>query len=255
MSARNGHAAIGYVRVSTDEQADSGLGLEAQRTAIRNEARRRNWEVRWLEDAGYSAKDLKRPAITQALEELAAGSSTVLVVSKLDRLSRSLFDFASMLDRSRKQGWGLVALDVGVDTTTPHGRLLISIVAAIAEWEREMIAQRTKDALAVKRAQGVKLGRPNSVPADVVGRIVGLREAGRSFGAIARALNEGGVPTGQGGQRWYPSTVEQLVRRHTPTHTNGRGHTPSLPSRPSSKGSIGVREPDANAQVEGVAGR
>jgi DNA invertase Pin-like site-specific DNA recombinase len=87
---------IGYVRVSTEEQALSGAGLEAQRRAITAECKRRGWELlETIEDAGYSAKDLKRPGVQEALRALEAGDAKALVVAKLDRLSRSMLDFAA----------------------------------------------------------------------------------------------------------------------------------------------------------------
>ena len=89
---------IGYVRVSTDEQRVSGAGLEAQRQAIAAECRRRGWQlIEVIEDAGWSAKDLRRPGIKTALEVLEAGDAKALVVAKLDRLSRSLLDFAGLM--------------------------------------------------------------------------------------------------------------------------------------------------------------
>jgi DNA invertase Pin-like site-specific DNA recombinase len=113
---------LGYVRVSTEEQADSRAGLEAQRAAILRECRRRGWKlVELVEDAGYSAKDLKRPGIQAALEVLRRGDARALVVAKLDRLSRSMLDFTAVMAKAQKQGWALVALDCAVDTTTPAG--------------------------------------------------------------------------------------------------------------------------------------
>src|SRR4051794_11762003 len=89
---------LAYVRVSSEEQADSGAGLEAQRAAIRSECGRRGWEVvEVIEDAGYSAKDLRRPGVRAALEELERGRADALVVAKLDRLSRSMLDFTSVM--------------------------------------------------------------------------------------------------------------------------------------------------------------
>ena len=114
---------IGYVRVSTDEQTSSGAGLEAQRAAILAECERRGWHlVEVIEDAGYSAKDLKRPGVQEALRVLDAGDASALVVAKLDRLSRSMIDFTALMATAQKQGWALVALDCAVDTTTPGGR-------------------------------------------------------------------------------------------------------------------------------------
>src|SRR2546426_4040786 len=113
---------LGYARVSTSEQSDNRAGLEAQRTAILAECRRRGWHlIEVIEDAGYSAKDLKRPGIQAALETLRTGEASALVVSKLDRLSRSMLDFARIMNRAQRESWGLVALDVAVDSSTPAG--------------------------------------------------------------------------------------------------------------------------------------
>src|SRR3954471_17210081 len=93
---------IGYLRVSTDEQADSGAGLEAQRSAILAEAQRRGWsEVRFIEDPGFSGKDPRRPGLRLALEVLARGDASGLVVAKMDRLSRSLLDFTSIFAQAQ----------------------------------------------------------------------------------------------------------------------------------------------------------
>src|SRR5690349_20842452 len=95
---------LGYARVSTGEQADSRAGLEAQRAAIEAECRRRGWTiVEMIEDAGYSAKDLKRPGIKRALEELGRGRADALVVAKLDRLSRSMIDFTALMGRATRE--------------------------------------------------------------------------------------------------------------------------------------------------------
>ena len=165
-----------------------------------------------IEDAGYSAKDLKRPGVRIALEILQAGGADALVVAKLDRLSRSMFDFAGIMAAAQKQGWGLIALDCAVDTTTPAGEAMANVLATFAQFERRLISQRTKDALAVKRAQGVRLGRPRQLPQRVVNRILREREQGQDLAAIAEGLNRDGVPTAQGGQRWYPSTVRAVLR-------------------------------------------
>jgi DNA invertase Pin-like site-specific DNA recombinase len=144
---------LGYVRVSTGEQADSGAGLEAQRMAIRLACEQRGWElVGMVEDAGFSAATLARPGITQAFDLVESGGASVLVVAKLDRLSRSLLDFAAVMERSRRKRWALVALDLGVDTTTPQGEMMANILATFAQFERRLISQRTKDALAIKTA-------------------------------------------------------------------------------------------------------
>src|SRR2546426_4392226 len=173
---------IGYVRVSTDEQRESGAGLAAQRAAIEAECRRRGWTlVEVIEDAGYSAKDLKRPGVQTALETLRRREAGALVVAKLDRLSRSMLDFTAMMARATKQGWALVALDCAVDTTSPAGEAMANVLATFAQFERRLIGQRTREALAVKRSQGVRLGRPTTMPPDIVRRIKRERGKGRSL--------------------------------------------------------------------------
>lgn len=211
---------VAYLRVSTREQADSGAGLAAQRSAIVAEADRRGWTVvEWVEDAGASGKDLNRPGLQRALGLLAARrrdrTADALVVAKLDRLSRSVQDFAAMLDLARRQRWAVVALDLGVDTTTPAGELVATVLAAVAQWERRAISQRTRDALAERKAAGVRLGNARATPPEVVARIVARRAAGHSPARIARDLDADRVPTPNGGARWYPSTVARLLAAET----------------------------------------
>jgi DNA invertase Pin-like site-specific DNA recombinase len=204
---------IGYVRVSSAEQATSGAGLGAQRAAIAAEVERRGWElVAVEEDAGISGKSTeRRPALARALAAVDSGEAQALVVAKLDRLSRSLLDFAGMMERGRRKGWALVALDLGVDTTTPAGEMMANVLASFAQYERRIIGQRTRDALAIKRAQGVRLGRPRTLAGDVRARIVAERQGGRSLRAIAAGLDVDGVATAQGGARWYASTVRAVL--------------------------------------------
>lgn len=134
------------------------------------------------------------------------------MVSKLDRLTRSVHDATGLMIEADKGGWGLVALDAPVDTTTPQGAAMAQVLAVFAELERRLIGKRTKAALAIKRANGVRLGRPPSLPASVVDRIVAARAAGGSWSAIGRELDAQGVPTAQGGRSWYPATVRSVAR-------------------------------------------
>lgn len=205
---------IGYLRVSTEDQASSGLGLEAQRARIASEAVHRGWDVTWLVDEGYSAKNLIRPAMTQALRLLAAHEAEAMVVAKLDRLSRSVVDFCNTLALAKKQGWAMVLLDLGVDTSTPNGKLVAGLMAQIAEWERDIIAQRTREALAAAKARGQRLGRPRATPDDVVAQVVELRGHGLSLRAIAQTLTATAVPTTRGAAEWRASTVRRVLNSH-----------------------------------------
>src|SRR5437764_12557012 len=114
-------------------------------------------------------------------------------LAELDRLSRSMMDFTSLMNRAQRNGFALVALDCAVDTTTPAGEAMANVLATFAQFERRLISQRTKDALAAKRAQGVRIGRPRQVPRPVVTRIVRDRKGGKTLSAIAEALNRHSV--------------------------------------------------------------
>jgi DNA invertase Pin-like site-specific DNA recombinase len=198
--------------VSTEDQGKSGAGLAAQRAAIIRESERRGWHlVDLIEDEGYSAKDLRRPGIRIALEELKRNRADALVVAKLDRLSRSMLDFTALMARAQREGWALVALDAPVDTTTPAGEAMAHVLATFAQFERRLIGQRTREALAQKRAQGVRLGRPRQLSGRVRSRIKRRRKAGASLTKIADELNRDRVPTAQGGRRWYASTVRAVL--------------------------------------------
>ena len=203
---------FGYVRVSTGEQSLSGLGLDAQRSAIDAEATRHGWTVEHHADEGVSGsvRPEDRPQLGHILDEIAAGD--VLVVAKLDRLSRSLLDFASLMQKAKREGWQLVVLDLGVDTSTPAGEMMANVMASFAQYERRLIGQRTKAALAQRKQQGVRLGRPVEIDQDVRLRIAREFHDGSSLSEIARTLTREGVPTARGGKEWYASTVRGVVR-------------------------------------------
>lgn len=204
---------VAYRRVSTDEQAVSGAGLEAQYATIASEVERRGWTLlETFTDAGISGKSMNnRPALIEALAAVESGRAGTLVVAKLDRLSRSLLDFAELMERAQRQGWNLVALDLGIDLSTPAGEFLASVMASAAQWERRIIGQRTKDALAAKKAAGVRLGRPSEVPVHVMERIASARASGRSLRGIAADLTHAGVPTARGGSVWAASSVQAIL--------------------------------------------
>ena len=203
---------IGYVRVSTGGQVESGAGLDAQRSALSERADREGWQLEVVADEGLSGGSVDgRPELVAALARLDAGEADVLVASKLDRVSRSVADFAQLLERAQAHGWRLVLLDLGVDTSTPAGEFVANTIANSAQYERRLISQRTREGLAAKRAAGVRLGRPSAVAPELVARIVAEHAAGDSLVAIARRLTEQGVPTARGGARWYPSTVRAVL--------------------------------------------
>lgn len=201
-----------YVRVSTDEQGMSGAGMEAQAQAAMTACAARGWVPLALYADVATGSNLNRPGLLDALSALRDPEGPrALVVSKLDRLSRSLLDFAGLMARAKKEGWAIVALDLGLDMTTPAGALVANVMAAVAEWERQTISQRTKDALAVKKAQGIHCGRPRSMSPSIRGLILEMAKAGISPTRIASYLNLTDVPTSRGGRYWRESTIRRVL--------------------------------------------
>ncbi len=207
---------VAYTRVSTREQAEDGHGLDAQRAAIEDEVARRGWQlVDVCTDEGLSGASLKgRNALVRAVRMVESGEADAIMATKIDRVSRSVADFADLIARADRHKWALVVLDIGLDLTTSTGKLVAHIMCAVAEFERNIISDRTKDGLAAAKAKGVRLGGPQAVPDVIAERIHTMREDdGMTLTAIADQLNAEGVPTGRGGKRWWPSTVNAVLKR------------------------------------------
>jgi DNA invertase Pin-like site-specific DNA recombinase len=205
-------AVIGYRRVSTEQQSESGAGMAAQRRAIEQHCEHHGLTLAHIfEDDGVSAKSVQnRPGLSEALTVLASGEAAVLVVAKLDRLARSVHDFAGLVRIAEREGWGIVALDLGVDMTTPTGGLLANVTASVAEWERRIISLRTSEALAQRKAAGVRLGRPRQLDPSIAARIRSRRSKGATLQAIADELNAGEINT-PSGRTWSPALVRKVT--------------------------------------------
>ncbi len=208
---------LGYVRRSTDKQA---LSPETQARRLRDAADVFGWDLTIREEDAASAKSLGgRPVLAAALADLDAGQADTLAVAALDRLARSTRDFADVLDRAERESWSVVCLDLEVDTSTDSGRLVADIRAAVAQWERRIIASRTREGMATIRAtQGKHMGRPSAIPADVEDRIYDLARPvagkGMSASAIAEVLEREGVPRPTiRSKSWHHSHVVAAVRR------------------------------------------
>lgn len=206
--------AIVYTRVSTSEQGDSGLGLDAQEALCREYCTRNHIEIMEVASEIQSGRSTRRrPLLRSALERLSRGEAQVLIASNVSRLSRSIGDLVDLISGADKHGYSVVALDTGLDTNTPAGRMVFQMLGVTAEYERAMTSDRTKKALASAKAKGTQLGRRASLPPEVVERIVTERASGRTLAAIADGLNTESVATGQGGARWYPATVSKVLSR------------------------------------------
>ena len=201
---------IGYIRVSTAKQ---DVSPEVQAAALEAEAERHGWALTIYREDAASAKSLKnRPILADALAELKAGRFDALAVSKLDRLSRSVADFATMLETANRQRWALICLDLGIDTSTITGAAMAQVTCTFAEMERKKIAERTSAAMQKKAAAGQHMGRRSVLPSETIDRICAEREAGLSMARIAETLNAEAVPTATG-KTWHASTVRQVLMR------------------------------------------
>jgi DNA invertase Pin-like site-specific DNA recombinase len=201
--------------VSGDRQRSARAGLEAQRGAIAAACRRQRWQLLELvEQIGRSAEEAKRPGIAEPLRLLEAADKQALVAAKRDRLSRLLPDLASLVATAQQQGWALVALDCALEPT-PTEAANANLLATFAPFERQLISERTRAALAATRAHGVRLGRPPTISPYAIDRIRREQTAGNSLAAIANGLNTDRIPTAQGGRRWYPATIRSTLNRTT----------------------------------------
>lgn len=207
---------VAYTRVSTEEQGDAGYSLDAQLERIRSECERRGWLLTGREVDVISTRKAKRPALGRALAALAAKEYDGLVVARLDRLSRSVGEFAGLLDQADREGWQLVCLDPSVDTTSPYGRAMAQMAAVFAELERALISQRTKEGLAAARLAGTfRPGTYGPKPsAEAVARILELRAIGYSVRRITDLLSAEGIERPTGGSNWDRKTVTSVIKAH-----------------------------------------
>jgi DNA invertase Pin-like site-specific DNA recombinase len=212
-------------------QARSGFGEAAQRANIMLVAEREGWDIIWLMD-GQSGKDRDRPAFLRALQMIADHEADGLVSAKLDRVARSVQDFSQLMSWFVAGEKMLVILDPAIDTSTPNGRLVANVLASVAEWERDVIAGRTSDALQAKRALGAAICRASVVDdQELVRRIRSLRDGGASLQKIADVLNREGVPTLRGGTEWRVSAVQSALGYRRPPKEHKAPDLPQIKRR------------------------
>jgi DNA invertase Pin-like site-specific DNA recombinase len=205
---------IGYTRVSTTEQATDGVSLAAQQAKIDAYAIVKDWTVlEVIQDQGASAKSLHRPGLARLLALVQAGAVQVVVVAKLDRLTRSVGDLDRLMKLFERKGVALVSLQESLDATTATGRLMMNPLASVSQWEREVIGERTRDAMQHLKAQGQVYSRPVFEDPATLARIHSRRVAGATYQEIADELTAAGVPTVRGGV-WAPATIRGILRRH-----------------------------------------
>ena len=202
--------AISYRRVSTAEQGVSGLGLDAQRTAITAELERRGWHLAGdYDEVASGGRKARRPRLEAACDH-ARQIGGILIAAKLDRVSRDVIVFAQLLDRAAREKWAMLVLDIPMDTTTPAGRFTAITMANAAELERALIGERTQVTMAEAKRRGVRLGRTRETPPAILQRVVKQRDSGATWQSIADGLNTDAVPTTRGGTMWRVSTVQRV---------------------------------------------
>jgi site-specific DNA recombinase len=219
--------AVAYARVSTLEQANEGISLGAQQKRLQAHCVAKGWElVKVVVDAGASAKNLNRDGAREVLELARRRSCDVVVVVKLDRMFRNATDALNTTNEFRRFGVDFASLTEDFDTSTAAGKMFFSLIATFAEFERNLIGDRTREALASKRADGFRVGEiPLGYEAEADGRLVPVEEEqqvieqilelrGRGLGylRIAKQLNREGVSAKKGG-KWHAKTVRGVLER------------------------------------------
>jgi DNA invertase Pin-like site-specific DNA recombinase len=202
--------ALGYAstRTAGDEGHDD---LEAQKREIERSCERLGCSLVELV-ADREPKDGKafdRPGLSHALERIAAGDAACLVISSLERISRSVSELGALVHWLEGNGIRLITVDIGLDTASPAGRGTARALASVADMERNRLSERTRKGLAAARAKRHDPDNPSATDWTALRmRIAGMRADGMTLQAIADVLNDEGVPTQRGGAKWRPSSVQ-----------------------------------------------
>ena len=218
-----GIKAIGYVRVSTEEQAREGISIEAQSDKLRQYAELYDIElVDIIVDAGASAKTLHRVGLESALDALQGGRAAALLIYKLDRLTRSVADLGRLISEYFEM-YQLLSVSDHIDTRSANGRLILNVLASVSQWERETVVERTQNSLRYMKEQRriynhLPLGYTGTdgklVPIDdeqlTIAEVLDMRRQGLSMHKIAGALNSRGI-MGKRGGKFYASTIRAIL--------------------------------------------
>jgi site-specific DNA recombinase len=216
-------SAIGYIRVSTSEQATEGVSLDAQRAKISAWAIANDYDLAGIyEDAGITGTSLgKRPGLREAIAE--TGKGMAFVAYSISRIARSTRDMLQIADQIQSKGADLVSLTEKIDTTTAAGKMVFRMLAVLSEFERDVIAERTSGALAHKKAKRevyspIPLGfeacdgllLPSAAETEVIAKIRSMHLEGHTLRQIAACLNENGI-SGKKGGKYHASTIKAVL--------------------------------------------
>jgi site-specific DNA recombinase len=219
---------VAYCRVSTDEQHASGLGLESQIDKVKTYASLYDLELVDIITDAASGKNLNREGLDTTLNMLKKEDAEGVLVAKLDRLTRSVKDMGELLENYFSKQYSLFVVVEQIDTSTASGRMMINILMSVAQWERETIGERTKDALAAKRKRGEKTGgdipfgydlsadghlTKNNTEQKAIHRIHKFRKKGYSLRAICQKLEKEECKTKTGSTKWHPQSISRILSR------------------------------------------
>jgi DNA invertase Pin-like site-specific DNA recombinase len=218
--------ALGYARVSSEKQAEFGVSLDAQQEKIRAMAVVHSATLaEIIVDGGESAKTLNRSGMQRLLRLVDERKIDAVIVAKLDRLTRSVKDLCELLERFERRGVALISVAESLDTSSAAGRLVLNIMTAVSQWEREAIGERTRDALSHKRRNGERVGNiaygfrlagdgahvePDLSEQAILARIRELRPT-YSLRRIATLLNQDGYRTRRG-TPWRLESVARVLK-------------------------------------------
>ena len=221
--------AIGYCRVSTEDQAKEGVSLDNQKSKIEAYCQLKDLNLSEIvEDAGISAKNLKRPGVQKVLRMARKKQVDAIVVYKLDRIFRSTTDALTTTKMFERHGVSFHSIEETLDTQSAMGRFFFTLTAALAEMERRIIGERTKAALSHKRSRNEKTGGDvpygydltpagilikNDIEHKVIRLIRNLNRDGYSLRKICRELEKEGHLTKRGNAIWHPQTVATILKR------------------------------------------
>jgi site-specific DNA recombinase len=218
--------AIGYLRVSTEKQADFGVSLDVQRQKVQAMAVVQGAELLEMIEDAESAKSLDRPGMDRLLAMVDAGKVDAVIIAKLDRITRSVKDLAELLERFSRRDVALISVADSLDTGTAAGRLVLNIMVSVSQWEREAIGERTQAAMSHMKAAGARVGNiafgfqlatdrerlePNPAEQTIIGKVCELREANYSLRQIADELNRQGYLT-RSGSAWRHEYVAGILK-------------------------------------------
>lgn len=218
---------IAYVRVSTEDQAINGVSLSAQEEKIKQYCNLYSMElIEVISDAGFSAKNLNRAGVKKIIALMEKKGIDAIVVAKLDRLTRSIRDLAFLVELANQKGIALVSVNEHIDTSTAAGRMILNMLGVISQWEREVIGERTSNALQFKKRTGKVFNKDplygyynngeylslDNEEQLVISLVMKKNKEGESLNSIAKLLNNDGYPNRTGGRKWFPMQVKRIIK-------------------------------------------